>query len=608
MSFRTSAIAVGLLAGAAFLSPQARAGSSLLVSGALYGDVHNNTGVPQMGATVYLFNQLDQMIRKTLTTEGGRFAFDSLPAGMYSVRVTMASFFPATRGNISIAPGSENLLHVNLGTLFSAVDIAPPSGVPGALMSDDWKWVLRTSSATRPVLRLTPVTGPSNSHRHLAPNFTEVTGLVKLSAGDSGPVAGSGAQDFGTAFAVASRVNGVSQVRLSGDVGYIANSGLPTAAFRTTYSRDQDDGQPGPQMTVTMHQIYFPGLGPGAALSAYSGTGYPGDPGPALRTISLGAFDRLQINDDTLLEYGSNVDSVSLIQHETRMSPFARVTGNLGDSGAVLLAFSSGTPASQILTRDNLAGLESGNPELNQDLAALSQLPAISLEDARTRLEGQRNFEAGYRLTRGSRKYYAAVYSQSVSNAAFNMASPPAFSTRADLLPALDGNYYVFDLGDFQRAGYVAAVTQGIGDHADFTLSAGRSGDLIADPSPASSASAADIRDGIRSAQRFFVMARASAAIPGIGMRVAASYGWTGDGALMPTYYSLTGPMNQEQGLNIAIHQPLPHVVGFKGRLEATAELLNALANGYLPVSTPGHCSVLTDAPRSLRGGLSFVF
>jgi len=604
MSFRTSAI-IGLLAGAAFVSPQAQAGSPLLVSGALYGDVHNNAGVPQIGATVYLYNQLDQMIRQTLTNEGGRFGFDSLPAGTYSVRVTMASFFPARRGNIAIAPGSENLLHVNLGSLFSAVDIAPPSAVPGALMSDDWKWVLRTSSATRPVLRLTPVSAPASSHRHLAPNFTEVTGLVKLSAGDSGPVAGSGAQDFGTAFAVSSRVNGASQVRLSGDVGYIANSGLPTAAFRTTYSRDQDDGQPGPQMTLTMRQIYFPGLVAGATNP---GTGYPstGEAGPALRTISLGAFDRLQINDDMLFEYGGNIDSVSLIQHETRMSPFGRLTDNLGDGGAVLLAFSSGTPATQLLTRDNLASLESGNPELNQDLAALSVLPAISLSGGRTRLEGQRNLEAGYRLTRGRRKYYATAYSQSVSNAAFNMAAPPIFSTRADLLPALDGNYYVFDIGAFQRTGYMAAVTQGIGDHADFTLSAGRSGDLVA--SPASGGSAADVRDGIRSEQRLFVMARASAAVPGIGMRVAASYGWTADGALMPTYYSLTGPMNQEQGLNIAIHQPLPHLTGSKGRLEATAELLNALANGYLPVSTAGHCSVLTDAPRALRGGLSFVF
>jgi hypothetical protein len=70
----------------------------------------------------------------------------------------------------------------------------------------------------------------------------------------------------------------------------------------------------------------------------------------------------------------------------------------------------------------------------------------------------------------------------------------------------------------------------------------------------------------------------------------------------------LTGPVNQEQGLNLAVHQPLPHFIGIRGRMEAIAELRNALAEGYLPVNAGGSCTVLTDAPRALRGGLSFLF
>jgi hypothetical protein len=42
--------------------------------------------------------------------------------------------------------------------------------------------------------------------------------------------------------------------------------------------------------------------------------------------------------------------------------------------------------------------------------------------------------------------------------------------------------------------------------------------------------------------------------------------------------------------------------------MEAIAELRNGLAEGYLPVDAGGNRVVLTDSPRALRGGLSFLF
>jgi hypothetical protein len=43
-------------------------------------------------------------------------------------------------------------------------------------------------------------------------------------------------------------------------------------------------------------------------------------------------------------------------------------------------------------------------------------------------------------------------------------------------------------------------------------------------------------------------------------------------------------------------------------RMEATADLRNLLAQGYLPLGGPLSRSVLTNSPRSLRGGLNFIF
>jgi hypothetical protein len=613
MGFRTSIIAAGLLAGFAAWAPQARGGGSTVFSGQVLGEVRNSGGALQMGASVSLYNRFDQLVRQILTNESGKFAFEGVPPDTYSIHVNLASFLPAIRPNIVVAPGSESLLHVRLGTLFSGIDIAPPSAVPGTLMSDDWKWVLRTSAATRPVLRFAPDSSSgTTTQRHLLATFTETTGMVKLSDGDSGPLAGGGAQDLGTAFAVATRMNGDASVRLSGNFAYLANSGLPMAAFRSTYARDQD-GQSGPQLALTVHQIYFPGLGQlSNAGAAYPAAGV--DAGPVLRTVTVGVSDKLQVNDDFQLEYGGHLDSVSFVQSQARMTPYARATFSLNGHGAIRAAFSSGTTPLELLNRDSgLRDPETGAPELDQDLAALAMLPPVTRDNNQIHMERARNLEAAYQLSRGSRTYYLTVYNQAVSDGAFDMSAPPIFQSRADLLPALDGNYYVFDIGRYQQSGISGAIRQALGDHAEFTVSAGSSGDLASNAAQLAGNSAADnsandVRNEIRSTQGYFVMARASAMIPVIRMRISAGYGWTEAGVLMPTHYSLTGPVDQEQGLNIAVHQPLPHFLGFKGRLEATGELRNALANGYLPVTAGGHCAVLTDAPRSLRGGLSFLF
>jgi hypothetical protein len=43
--------------------------------------------------------------------------------------------------------------------------------------------------------------------------------------------------------------------------------------------------------------------------------------------------------------------------------------------------------------------------------------------------------------------------------------------------------------------------------------------------------------------------------------------------------------------------------------MEATADLRNLLAQGYLPLALPnGQQLLLVETPRSFRGGLSFIF
>ena len=124
------------------------------LSGSLGGQVRDTSGIAQMGAKVILYNRSDRVIREVLTDGSGRFIFDSLLPGMYSVSVRLAAFVPAFKRNIAIQPGFQSVLTINLSSILSSIELVSAMPNNGSLMSDDWKWVLRSSKSTRPALQV----------------------------------------------------------------------------------------------------------------------------------------------------------------------------------------------------------------------------------------------------------------------------------------------------------------------------------------------------------------------------------------------------------------------------------------------------------------------
>ncbi len=588
---RTSLCARRTLIGVLCLYPAiALAGDPVIFSGGIAGEVRSVAGVAEMGAKILLYDRHEQLVRQMLTNEEGRFGFSALNPDIYSIRVTLASFVPAVRRNIQVSAGSESLLQIHLSGIFSTVDILA-SGTHGTLMTDDWKWVLRASPATRPILRFLPASSSQSTNaRSLADIFSGTEGIVKVSAGDDALTAPG--QDLGTAFALATSIYGKSKLQVSGNLGYATNGGLPAAGFRTTYSRTSDSGS-SPEITFSMRQMYMPGRG---------------DAIPLLRSSSLGVFDHLELGDNFRLEYGFNYESVTFLDHLNYLSPFARVTYNLSEKSSVRVAFSSGTQPGQLLT----STAETADA-LNQSLAALAMAPRVSLFDAHTRVERRESFEASYQRVVGSRTYAVDAYHESVSNAAFLLSGPAGFLPATDLLMMLGSDSQVFNLGSYQRTGYSGSVTQSLGEHFDVTLDGGRGGALFAGSNGALDAES--LRGSIRTAQKTWLSARVTKMLPLTGTRVITSYGWTDFRALMPAHLSLTEPSNlgatQDIGWNVYIRQPLPPLPGMFGnfgRFEATAELRNLLAQGYLPITVNDQKAVLTNSPRAVRGGLSFIF
>lgn len=591
-------LAVGLLALAFAASPAVRAAPAENLSGSIGGLVRDSGGVVQMGATVLLFNRYDHLVRQELTNANGVFGFAGLAPGLYSVRVTLASFVPAIRKHILVQPGLQSVLTINLASALSSIELIYAAPVTGALMSDDWKWVLRSSQATRPVLRLVEYSAPGSSRDSSTTSaFSDTRGMVRVSAGGADSFPGmSNEPDLGTAFALATSLFGQNQLQVSGNVGYASRVGLPAAGFRTSFIRGGQASSP--EVTITMRQLFLPGRVGAGILSGQE------DAAPPLRTMSVSFLNHMQLSDNVRMDYGMSLDSVSFLERLNYFSPFARLTYDAGDRGELQIAYSSGAPPLELF-RDSAQEAESS---LQQDITSLGVLPRVSLSNDHVHVQRTQTYEIGYEKVSGSRTYNLAAFHESVANAAVTMLAPANFYSSGDLLPDISSDSSIFNIGHFTRSGYLASLTQSFSNDLEAGAAFGSAGVITAGRGALSTSDPNELRSLLRESQHMWVSVRMAGTIPRTGTRIGTSYGWTDPNSLVTTHLYLTQKYSPEPGWNLTIRQPLPAVSGF-GRLEATADLYNLLAQGYLPVTTASQQRVLLiHAPRAFRGGLSFIF
>src|SRR5664279_323997 len=430
----------------------AQAATPFPLAGAITGFVTDAAGIPQMGAAVILLNRQERMFERALTDDRGAFRFLGLTPDLYSIKVTLGAFVPALKKGIQVQPGMASVLNVNLNTLFSSIQFAYPPIDNGSLMSDEWKWVLRSASPTRPVLRFnSDAVANSTKVPRRGAVFSDTRGVLKVSAGEGPLASGTGNEaDMGTAFAVATSLYGNNMLQVSGNVGYGSQTGVPTAAFRTSYSRNIGGGNP--EVSVTMRQLFAPGR-LGAAMAGNEGAM------PMLRTMAASFDDRTELTSELSVQYGFTLNSISFLDHLNYASPYARVVYSLGGNGEVAFAYTSGD------ARPDLAGSGQQDADLQRELSTLGLFPRISLREGHARVQRGENFELAYTRQVGSRGYQVSAYRERVSNAALSLVAPAGMYAGGDILPDLFSGSSTFNVGDFHSSGYTAAVTQNVGDH-----------------------------------------------------------------------------------------------------------------------------------------------
>jgi hypothetical protein len=271
------------------------------------------------------------------------------------------------------------------------------------------------------------------------------------------------------------------------------------------------------------------------------------------------------------------------------------------DATDVEVDYSSGN------ARPEMGDTAADDTDLRQDLNTLGMFPRLSLDNGRTRLQRGEEYEVAVAHRLGSRSVRLSVYRERLSDAAIAMVMPGGYYMPGNIVPDMFSNSSVFNAGNFDMTGLDASFTQNLGEHASASMSYGDEGALTAWREELVSNSPDELRSMIHAGRRQAVTGRLALTVPHSGTHLIASYQIViGDArwVMAGNPYSMQ-PLRSLPGLNFCVRQPIP---GLGKRVEATAELRNILAQGYLGINTSSGQLLLVDNPRSVRGGLAFIF
>jgi hypothetical protein len=595
--------------------PQQRAQATPAVAakptlGSISGKVTDARGVPQMGALVVVLAADGRVLHKLYTNEVGAFMQDRLVPGVYSLRVSLASFLPAVRDSIGVKAGGQNFLSINLSSLTDTLT-GLINKTPHQDSDNDWKWVVRSSGGLRPVLRLLP--GQSGSSPTLArvpgDDFGDAyRGRLEIAAGGSGSQGFGADADFSTRFSLAQTLFADTTLLLGGNIGMGADSLSPASAFRGVLRSAAPDGSSN-QLSVTVRQIILP-----AGFVAVPSRG--GDTFMA----SSADFERTTVLTDRVnLVYGSSYDSLVFLGHVSSINPHGKIVAKITPNSVLQISYSQGPERERraqdlnALAFDGRGAVTGGDPI--RDIAdQLTVFPQVSLRSGSPAIERDRRVEAAYRIALDKKTTLeATLYHDQISDFSIGVAGQPsqfrAGVSDGQLLPDVFSNTATLNGGYQTLGGGRVAVRRRIGDYVEATASYS----MAALPVPGLRTNLSDdlsnLAASLHNERRQSRAVKLGVQTPVTDTKIIASYKWMDGLAILPRDPYSDSIGQTDANFNIVIHQPLPQLTPFMGHVEAVAEVRNLLSQGYIPLITAdGRRIFLLQNVKSFRGGFAVNF
>jgi Carboxypeptidase regulatory-like domain len=548
------------------------------VSGKLAGVVHDAAGTPQMGATVEVLTESAAVAAPLnfVTNTQGIFHGERLAPGLYTVRVTLAGFLPTLEQHVRVSAHLTTVVRIQLESLFASLDQLRRQPSPSVVEPDNWKWVLRSASVTRPVLQW--MDDGNTSAGNVSIDTTPLRAKARLEFTDGSRRPGSPSNvpaAPATAFAYDQKLGDAGRMILAGQMNYLDSAAggglatvwLPSGALDT-----------GSHTALVLREAK---LGPG---------------GPAFRGVRIEQGGSLALGDRLTVRYGGEYVLVGMRKAATSLRPRLELDERISDSwtAAVVFAEEPGAPTPlQAEQRDSEGAL----------LAALNELdsfPAMLWRNGRPVLEGGWHEEvaAEHKLGAHGKLQIAAFHDDNRHVAVYGRGSDlPA----GDYFQDYFSNGFAYDGGSSSSWGTRLALHERVTENLEVTTVYAFAGAL----SPSELAEGR-LRDVLQTRPHHSFGANVSAKVHHSGTKVDAGYKWVSGTTVSRVDSYGESLFQMDPYLHVGIRQALPKFA--PGHWQAMADCNNVLAQGYVSLSSQDGRSVLVPAFRTFRGGLSVQF
>jgi hypothetical protein len=555
------------------------AAQAKLVPGKLAGVVRDAAGIPQMGASVELISEAMGLAatRGFLTNTQGMFRGDKLAPGFYTVRVTLAGFLPTLEKHIRVTSNLTTVVRIELESMFASLDQLRRMPATSTAEVDDWKWVLRSASAMRPVLEfvdhdtlsVSTVTGEPGRPRTPRMRMEFTDGARRPTSASS--IASSPA----TAVAFDQKLGGTSRLILAGQVSYDGDA--PAGGIATVWLPTGTLGA-GPHTALVLREAK---LGP---------------VGPTFRGVRFDQGGALALGDRAVLRYGGEYVLVGLGAAASSLRPRADLNVRLSDDWSTAVVFASmPNGPGPLETIDAQPG-----GALGAALNELDAFPALLWRQGRPVLQSGLHEEISAERKTGTRGklQIAGFHDDNRHVAVFGRGSD---LPTADYFRDYLSTSFAYDGGSSSSWGTRVAFRETLDGRVELTAVYSFGGALT----PSDDADGL-LRDALRTAQRHSLGAGISANVPHLGTNVRAGYKWV-NGITVSSVDSYGESLyRMDPYLHLTVRQPLPKFA--LGRWEAIADCNNLLAQGYISTTSRDGRVVLGPAFRTFRGGLSVQF
>jgi hypothetical protein len=541
--------------------------------GTLSGVVSDPSGTPQMGATVWLISEDlgGQTVSQLLSNEYGTFFTDHLKPGKYAVRVSLAGYLPAMERHVAVLADLTTMLRVQMNSVFASLDTLrrkPES----TSEPDDWKWVLRSSAATRTILQWRDSVSDFDAAAISPelPGARRAHGLVQLTNGTLRPGSPSSLPNApATSVSYDQQLGNMGRLMLAGQMSYLRGA---SGAFASVWTPSGASGH-GPETVFVLHQSKF------------------GESGLAFQEMRFDQTQQFELGSHMSLRAGAEYLRAGFLTSVSSLRPHAQFDALLAPGWTASFVVASNPPSGHW---GRAGALESAIEDLDS-------LPTVLLRGGTPVLEGgwHEEFSVRHKLTSHSRFEVAAFHDAARHQAIFGSGQ----GVDAYFLQDNFSSAFPYDGGSTSSWGARAAYRQKLSGNMEIAALYDWAGALT--PVGELNTTATDFRGNIATRNHQGIAARVSGKLPRAGTQIAASYKWISGVALsrMDAYGEAESQI--DPNLHLSFRQPLP---GLNGRWEALADFSNVLGQGYVPANSQDSRIVLVPVFRAFRGGVSFQF